>query len=125
MPGAVNAMAYLIDVCGSTTDSGSKFSLLGVVHLDDVTVNRHLPEVRPFVTSAKLRHLAFDKLVFVFRYAELNAYRASAVCHKITPSCAASHTTTDMDCKFLGAAKNFFEIACHYPTDNFYAKLGS
>ena len=41
MPGAVDAAANLVDIAGSPADGCGQFLLLGVIHLDDVTVNRH------------------------------------------------------------------------------------
>ena len=85
---AINTAANVIDIRGSTADCGGEFLLFGVIDLDDIAVNRHLAQICTPVASAKLRHLAFDKLVFVFRYAELNSYRAGAVCLLYTSDAA-------------------------------------
>ena len=33
--------ADLVDVCGSSADGSSQFLLLGVIHFDDIAVDRH------------------------------------------------------------------------------------
>ena len=61
MPGAVDAAANLVDIPGSPADGCGQFLLLGVIHLDDVAVNRHFSEICAHVPGAELRHFALDE----------------------------------------------------------------
>ena len=54
MTGAVDAAADEVDVCGNPADSGSQLLLLGVIHLDDVPVDEHLPGVCAEIAGAEL-----------------------------------------------------------------------
>ena len=62
MPGAVNAAANVVDICGGTADSGSQLFLFGVVHLDDVAVDQHFAGVGSEIAGAELLHLVADQI---------------------------------------------------------------
>ena len=85
MAGLVDASADMIDVGGYPADSSGQLFLLGVVHLDDVTINGHLTEIRSHVVGAQLRHFTFNEPVFIVADAELNAYRSCSICHGAPP----------------------------------------
>src|SRR5699024_3247670 len=86
MPGAVDAAANLVDIAGSPADGCGQFLLLGVIHLDDVTVNRYLAEICTHVPGAELRHLVLDEPPLLLGDAELDADRSCAFSHWIFAS---------------------------------------
>ena len=69
----VDASADMIDVGGYPADSSSQLFLLGVVHLDDVTVDGHLAEIGSHVVGAQLRHFTFNEPVLIVADTELDA----------------------------------------------------
>ena len=81
MPGAVDPAANLVDIAGSPADGCGQLFLLGVVHFDDVTVNRHLAKIRAHVLGAELRHFALDEPPLLLGDAELDANRTCAFSH--------------------------------------------
>ena len=80
--GGVDAAANLIDVRSNTADCGGKFLLLRVVHLDDIAVNRHLPEICSHVLCSKLRHLCLDDSFLIVGDKEENLIWSRPVCHR-------------------------------------------
>ena len=76
MPGAVNPAANLVDIAGNPADGCGQLFLLGVIHFDDVAVDRHLAEICTHVPGAELRHLVLDKLPLLLGDAELDADRS-------------------------------------------------
>src|SRR5699024_7806933 len=83
-----------------------QFLLLGVIHLDDVTVNRHLAEICTHVLSPKLRHLVLDEPPLLLGDAELDADRSCAFSHWIF---ASSNYNGHFKRKTWYCAKNFSE----------------
>lgn len=81
MPSADDTTTDVIDICGSTTDSGGEFLLLGVVHLDDAAVNGHFAEIGARIPGAKLRYLVANQITFLFGDAHLDADGSGTVCH--------------------------------------------
>ena len=81
-PGAVDAAANLIDVRGNAADSGGEFLLLRVVHLDDLAVNRHLPEICSHVLCSELRHLCLDDSFLIVGDKEEYLIWSRSVCHR-------------------------------------------
>ena len=71
---------WLILLAARLTAAAS-FLLLGVVHLDDVAVNRHLAEICAHVPGAELRHLVLDEPPLLLGDAELDADRSCAFGH--------------------------------------------
>lgn len=67
----------MVDVRSGAADSSSEFLLLGVIHFDDISVDRHLSEICAHVACTKLRHLAFYEFLFLFGDAELVWYKKS------------------------------------------------
>ena len=61
-PGAVDAAADLVDVRGGTADGSSQLFLLGVIDLDDVTVDQHFPGVSAEVVRPQLAHFVLDEI---------------------------------------------------------------
>ena len=86
MPGAVNPAANLVDIAGNPADGCGQLFLLGVVHFDDVAVNRHFSEICAHVLSSELRHLALDETPLLLGDAELDADRLCAFSHWIFAS---------------------------------------
>ena len=82
MSGGVYAAANLIDVRGNTADSGGEFLLLRVVHLDDLTVNRHLPEICAHILCSELRHLCLDNPFLIVGDEEKYLIWSRSVCHR-------------------------------------------
>lgn len=70
MPGAVDPAADVVDVCGSSADGSSQFLLLGVIHFDDIAVDRHLAQICPHIMGAELLHLVLYEFLFLFGDAE-------------------------------------------------------
>ena len=81
MPGLIDTAADLVDVSGNAADGGSQFLLLGEIHFDDITVDRHLAQIGSHVFCAKLLHLFLDKLMFLLGDTELNADWSGAIFH--------------------------------------------
>lgn len=73
MPCLIDAAANLIDVSCNAADGSSQFLLLGVIHFDDIAVDRHLAQICPHIMGAELRHLVLYEFLFLFGDAELNA----------------------------------------------------
>ena len=119
MPGAVDAAANLVDISGSPANGGGQFLLLGVVHFDDVTVNRHLAEICTHVPGAELRHLVLDEPPLLLGDAELDADRSCAFSHWIF---ASSNYNGQFFADWGDTRKN---IPFHISTDNFGQKLGT
>ena len=80
--GGVDAAANLIDVRSNTADCGGKFLLLRIVHLDDIAVNRHLPEICSHVPCSELRHLCLDDSFFIVGDEEEYLIWSRSVCHR-------------------------------------------
>lgn len=81
MPSAVDTTTDVIDICGDTTDSSGEFLLLGVVHLDNATVNGHFAEIGTHIPGAKLRHFVANQIAFLLGDTHLNADGSGTVCH--------------------------------------------
>ena len=94
----VDTAAYLIDIRSNSTDSNGQFFLLGVIHLDDLTVNEHLPCICPNVFCAKLCHLVANQLALLLGHADFNANWSGAVGHVES----SFHPATDIQCRKLG-----------------------
>lgn len=77
--------------------------LLGVVHLDDVTVNEHLPGVCTEILCAELCHLLTDQ-IFLLIQANFLADRSCAVWYRFSPP----YFTTDKKTAIDGPAQKFF-----------------
>ena len=60
MLGLVDPAADVVDVGGCSADGSGQLFLLGVIHLDDLAVNRHLAKIGSHIFSAKLLHLFPD-----------------------------------------------------------------
>ena len=60
MAGLVDPAADMVDVGRCSADGRGQLFLLGVIHLDDVAVDRHLAKIGSHVFSAKLIHLFLD-----------------------------------------------------------------
>ena len=73
------AAADEVDVCGNPADSGSQLLLLGVIHLDDVPVDEHLPGVCAEVVRPQLAHFVLDEIQLLFVQADFLADGARAV----------------------------------------------
>ena len=84
MTGAVNAAADEVDVCGNPADSGSQLLLLGVIHLDDVPVDEHLPGVCAEIVGAELIHLVANYAQFLLIQADFFADGSCTVWHDKT-----------------------------------------
>ena len=97
--GAVDAAANLVDITGNPADGCGQLFLLGVVHFDDVAVDRHLAEICAHVLSTELRHLALDEPPLPFGDAELDADRSCSFGHA---SIRLLQTTTDIPSGKLG-----------------------
>ena len=80
-PGAVDAAADEVDVCGNPADSGSQLFLLGVVYLDDVPVDQHLAGVSAEVVRPQLAHFVLDEIQLLFVQADFLADGSRAVWH--------------------------------------------
>ena len=80
-PGAVDAAANLVDVRGGTADSGSQLFLLGVVYLDDVSVDQHLAGVSAEIVCPQLAHLVLNEIRLLFVEADFFADGSRAVWH--------------------------------------------
>ena len=119
MPGAVDAAANLVDIAGSPADGCGQLFLLGVIHLDDVTVNRHLAEICAHVPGAELRHLVLDER----RSCSVtqNSMRIGLVRSAIGYS--PPQTTTDNFLRIGGDTRK--NIPFHISTDSFGQKLGT
>ena len=81
MPGAVDAAADVVDICGNSADGGSQLFLLGVIDLDDVPVNQHLPGVCAEIAGTELIHLVTDQAQFLLVQADFFADGSCAVWH--------------------------------------------
>jgi len=75
------AAADEVDVCGNPADSGSQLLLLGVIHLDDVPVDEHLPGVCAEVVRPQLAHFVLDEIQLLFVQADFLADGSRAVWH--------------------------------------------
>ena len=82
MSSGVYTAANLIDIRGNTADSGGEFLLLRVVHLDDIAVNRHLPEICSHVLCSELRHLRLDDPFLIVGDEEEYLIWSRSVCHR-------------------------------------------
>ena len=110
MPGLIDTAANMVDVRSGAADSSSEFLLLGVIHFDDISVDRHLSEICAHVACTKLRHLAFYEFLFLFGDAEFNSYWSCSVCHKNTP----------FNLQRTFQMENLAPF--HFTTDNFWLK---
>ena len=119
MPGAVDAAANLVDIAGSPADGCGQFLLLGVIHLDDVTVNRYLAEICTHVPGAELRHIVLDEPPLLLGDAELDADRSCAFSRWIF---ASSNYNGQFFADWGDTRKN---IPFHISTDSFGQKLGT
>ena len=54
----------------------------GIVHLDDITVNRHLPEICSHVPCSELRHLCLDDSFLIVGDEEEYLIWSRSVCHR-------------------------------------------
>ena len=81
MTGAVDAAADMVDICGIPADGGSQLLLLGVIDLDDVAVDEHLPGISAEVVRPQLAHLVLDEIQFLLVQADFLADRSCAVWH--------------------------------------------
>ena len=70
MPCAVDPAANLIDARCNAIDGGSQLFLLGVIDLDDVPVDQHLPGIRAEVVRLKLVHFVLNEIPFRFIQAD-------------------------------------------------------
>ena len=122
MPGAVDAAANLVDIPGNPADGCGQLFLLGVVHFDDVAVNRHLAEICTHVPGAELRHLVLDEPPLLLGDAVRIGLVRSAIGYS-PPSNYNGHFKR----KTWYCAKNFseHETFLHFTTDNFEQKLGT
>ena len=84
-PGAVDAAADVVDVCGNPADGGSQLFLLGVVHLDDVAVDQHLAGVSAEVVCPQLAHFVLDEIQFLLVEADFLADGSCAIRHGLPP----------------------------------------
>ena len=78
----VDASANLVDIGCCTTDGGSEFFLLRIIHLDDVPINRHLAKVSSHVLCAELCHLRLDDSLLIIGDTEENLDWPFSVCHR-------------------------------------------
>ena len=85
MPCLIDTAADLVDVFCNAADGSSQFLLLGVIHFDDIAVDRHLAQIGSHVFSAKLLHLFLDSLTFLLGDSELNAGWSGAIFHHSIP----------------------------------------
>ena len=81
MPGAVDAAADVVDVRGDSADSGSQLFLLGVVYLDDVSVDQHFSGIRAEIVGAELIHLVANHAQFLLIQADFFADGSCTVWH--------------------------------------------
>ena len=81
MPGAVDAVADVVDVRGNTADGSSQLFLLCVIDLDDVTIDQHLAGIHPEVVRPQLAHLVLDEIQFLLIQADFLADGSCAVWH--------------------------------------------
>lgn len=81
MPGAVDAAADVIDICGDPADGGSQLFLLGVIALDDVPVNQYFSGIRAEIAGAELVHLVTDQAQLPLIQADFLADWSCAVWH--------------------------------------------
>ena len=58
---------------------------VGGVHLDDIPVNRHLPQVRSIPLCGELGHLLVDKPLLLLRHSELHLDVPLPICHSGSP----------------------------------------
>ena len=58
---------------------------VGGVHLDDIPVNRHLPQVRSIPLCGELRHLLVDEPLLLLRHPELHLDVPLSVYHSASP----------------------------------------
>ena len=70
MPSAVDPAANLIDIRCNAADGGSQLFLFGVIDLDDVPVDQHLPGIRAEVAGSKRAHFMLNEIPFRFIQAE-------------------------------------------------------
>ncbi len=61
-----------------------KFNV-GGVHLDDIPVNRHLPQVGAISLCGELAHLLVDEPLFLLCHPELHLDISFSICHAISP----------------------------------------
>lgn len=125
MPGAVDPAANLVDIPGNPADGCGQLFLLGVIHLDDVAIDRHFSEICAHVFGTELRHLALDEPPLLFGDAELDADRPCAFSHV---GIRLLQTTTDISSGKLGTVQRIFlniKIFLHFTTDSFGQKLGT
>ena len=120
MPGAVDTAANLVDIAGNPADGCGQLFLLGVVHLDDIAVNRHLAEICAHVLSTELRHLVLDELPLLLGDTELDADRPCAFSHV---GIRLLQTTTDNFLRIGGDTRK--NIPSHISTDSLGQKLGT
>lgn len=78
-PGAVDAAADVVDICGNPADGSSQLFLLSVIHLDDVPVDEHFPGIRTEVAGTELVHLVANYAQFLLIQADFFADGSCAV----------------------------------------------
>lgn len=81
MPSLIDAAANVIDVGSGPVDGSCQLLLFGVVHLDDVTVNQHLPGISAEIPGAELLHLVGDELQLRFVQTDFFSDGSCAVRH--------------------------------------------
>ena len=84
-PGAVDAAADMVDVCGNPADGGSQLFLLGVIDLDDVAIDQHLAGVSAEVVRPQLAHFVLDEIYFLLVQADFLADGSRAIWHVLLP----------------------------------------
>src|SRR5699024_8348268 len=81
----VHPLGDLIDVPADGAQGLCHLLDVGGVHLNDVSVNRHLPQICPIPLCGELRHLLVDEPLLLLRHPELHLDVPLSVYHSASP----------------------------------------
>ena len=122
MPGAVDAAANLVDIPGNPADGCGQFLLLGVIHLDDVTVNRHLAEICTHVPGAPMFLVPSCAILFWMSRRSCSVTQNSMRIGLVRSAIGYSppQTTTD---KFSAFVHSCAKFCCSLYNGHFFSRL--